>query len=598
MYSGVLVTVLALTLLAAVPGLSAARAEALNPWTETTSYPVSDYLSCVTSGGYVYCLSTEYSSATYYAAVSSSGVSAWTATTPYPTSIAGESCVTSGGYIYCVSGINGSLGPRPTQSVYYAPLSSSGIGAWSRTTNYPVGMIALSCTASGGYAYCVGGSETVGTLESNLVYYAPLSSSGVGAWAQTTNYPVTVADESCAASGSYIYCVGGWTALGPREVNATYSAPLSSGGVGSWSPGPVYPLGGQSNDTTLSCSTMAAYLYCVGGDSSSVYYANLPPSGAIGPWTSTANYPIHVASPSCIVAASTLTCIAGNAAQVYYTSAMPGDSRLTISTKDTNGNPISGYYTVVNESGSIAATGFTTATFTLTDGQGYTVQVDNYGSCHFDHWQDTGSKTFWRSVSITGDTQYTAVMNCGGGSQSSVTVQSTDQNGKTISGYYTALFQNGNEVDTGFTPATFSTTSGLTYSVQVSNYGSCSFVKWSDGVATDPRAFTASSGTTSFTAVYSCGSSSTSTIQVSTVNSMGTAITGYYITLWQSGAQIASCFSACSFTVNGGLTYQVEASSYGSESFSHWQNDGATGRETVNVPTMTTTISLTAVYSP
>jgi hypothetical protein len=51
--------------------------------------------------------------------------------------------------------------------------------------------------------------------------------------------------------------------------------------------------------------------------------------------------------------------------------------------------------------------------------------------------------------------------------------------------------------------------------------------------------------------------------------------------------------------VNDGQTYQVEAASYGAETFSHWQNDGATGRETVDVPgSGTVTISLTAVYSP
>jgi hypothetical protein len=100
----------------------------------------------------------------------------------------------------------------------------------------------------------------------------------------------------------------------------------------------------------------------------------------------------------------------------------------------------------------------------------------------------------------------------------------------------------------------------------------------------------------SFTAVYNC--SGTSAINVSTVNSAGTPITGYYTTLWQNGVQVNSCFSPCSFTVKGGQTYQVLADSYGSETFSHWQNDGATGYETVNVPSTGTTISLTAVYSP
>ena len=89
-----------------------------------------------------------------------------------------------------------------------------------------------------------------------------------------------------------------------------------------------------------------------------------------------------------------------------------------------------------------------------------------------------------------------------------------------------------------------------------------------------------------------------STINVSTVNSAAHPITDYYITLWQGGTQISSCFSACSFTVSSGQTYQVEAASYGTETFSHWQNDGGTGSETVVVPSTSTAISLTAIYSP
>src|SRR5438105_1590344 len=118
-----------------------ANAETLGSWTSTTSYPVRTNPVCVASGSYLYCLGGASSNDVKFALISSSGVGSWTATTSYPTAISGESCTTAGGYIYCVSGINGSLGPRPTDSVYYAPLSSSGVGPWTKTTNYPVGVI-------------------------------------------------------------------------------------------------------------------------------------------------------------------------------------------------------------------------------------------------------------------------------------------------------------------------------------------------------------------------------------------------------------------------------------------------------------------------
>ena len=73
---------------------------------------------------------------------------------------------------------------------------------------------------------------------------------------------------------------------------------------------------------------------------------------------------------------------------------------------------------------------------------------------------------------------------------------------------------------------------------------------------------------------------------------------GYYTTLWQNGNQLASCFSPCQFAVNNGQTYQIAVADYGSEYFAHWQ-DGSTSRfYTVNVPSTSTAISLTATYNP
>jgi Spherulation-specific family 4 len=189
-------------------------------------------------------------------------------------------------------------------------------------------------------------------------------------------------------------------------------------------------------------------------------------------------------------------------------------------------------------------------------------------------------------------------------SSSSVTVSAVDQDGTTLSGYYTTLSQGGSQVGTGFTPATFPTTAGQTYAVKVSNYGSCSFTSWQDtGSTSSLRTFTAASSALAYTAVYDCtnlapvGGSGTSTIAVSTVNSAGASISGYYISLWQNGAQLNSCFSECSFTVSSGQTYQVVASGYGGEAFSQWLG-GTSGALTVTTPAAGGTVSLTAVFSP
>jgi polyvinyl alcohol dehydrogenase (cytochrome) len=273
-------------------------------------------------------------------------------------------------------------------------------------------------------------------------------------------------------------------------------------------------------------------------------------------------------------------------------------SSLTVTSQNTNGQTITGYHDALyNSVGVVIASGFTPNTFATTAGLKYSVRVDNYGSCTFAKWSDGVTSNPRPFTATSSPLAFAAVYNCGT-TASSVAVSSTDQNGNPISGYYVALLQGGTVVASGFTPKTFSTTSGQTYGVQVDNYGGCTFTKWSDGVTSNPRTFTAGGGQTSFVAVYNCGGPTSSTITVTTVNGQGSTITGYYVTLWQNGAVIKSCFSTCTFTVNNGQTYQVGAASYGSETFNHWKNDGATGLETVVVPSTTTAISLSAVYSP
>jgi hypothetical protein len=595
-----------------------AHAETLGAWSPTSVYPAAPgATACAISAGYIYCIGG-YTSSTnaYFAAVSSSGIGSWIATTSYPITYAEggivmTSCLASGGYIYCVGGHSIGSGSEAIDSVYYAPLSSSGIGKWVATSDYPFAANSLSCAVSGGYIYCVGGAPN-GPYVTDAVYYASISSSGVGAWLATTSYPIPIYTQTCAIAGAYLYCVGGNTQQSSGVISGTdsvYYAPISAAGVGAWTSTTSYPdsAGGQ-----VCAISSYDYLYCVGGNSNSpgsygltsAYYAPASATG-VGAWVPTTSFPIGMSSDiagGCPTSGNYIYCVlnANYASFSYYAPvAPPPISSLSVDTVNTSDQVTSGFYTVIYQSGNLVGSGFSPAAFTLTNGQSYTVQVDDYGSCHFDHWADTGSTSASRAISIQGNTQITAVYNCSGASSSSVTINSVDQTGTAIFGYYTAISDSsGNVLASGFTTKTFSTTSGATYSIVADGYGSCTFAKWSDGVTSDPRTITGSSGSLSLTAVYSCGSAGPSTIDVSTVNSAGTPISGYYIGLWQNGVQLQSCFSSCSFTVGDGQTYQVVAASFGSETFSHWQNDGSTGAETVSVPSTGGTVGLTAVYTP
>jgi hypothetical protein len=149
----------------------------------------------------------------------------------------------------------------------------------------------------------------------------------------------------------------------------------------------------------------------------------------------------------------------------------------------------------------------------LNDGQTYSLEADSYGSCQFAYWLDSGSTNSVRTISIASDTQLTAVYNCGtgggGGNSPSVTIESVNQNGAPINGYWTVLYgPHGGQLATGYTTKTFSgLTSGTQYSVELDSYGSCQFSHWQDtSSGSYERSFTAS-GAQTFVGVYTCGSS-------------------------------------------------------------------------------------------
>ena len=103
-------------------------------------------------------------------------------------------CSIYNSYIYCV----GTYSASPYTQVYYAPVSSTGIGAWTSTTSYPVAMDYAGCSIYNGYIYCVGTYVSPYTQ----VYYAPVSSTGIGAWTSTTSYPVAMYWAYCEIPGS------------------------------------------------------------------------------------------------------------------------------------------------------------------------------------------------------------------------------------------------------------------------------------------------------------------------------------------------------------------------------------------------------------
>src|SRR5437667_82948 len=226
----------------------------LNSWSSTTNYPIGiEFPSCVVSSGFVYCIAGDNSSgltnAVYFAPLlPAGGAGSWSSSTSYPLRLQSQSCVTSSGFVYCIGGDTRGGLANSTSAVYFAALSSNGVGSWSPSTRYPTNIAGQSCVVDSGFVYCIAGENTTalpgggvrGTINS-AVYFAPLSSSGVGSWSSTTSYPTVIYTQSCALDSGFVYCIGGNNGSGVPS--------------GTWSNGVFFAsTSPNTTSTSISCS--------------------------------------------------------------------------------------------------------------------------------------------------------------------------------------------------------------------------------------------------------------------------------------------------------------------------------------------------------
>lgn len=88
-----------------------------------------------------------------------------------------------------------------------------------------------------------------------------------------------------------------------------------------------------------------------------------------------------------------------------------------------------------------------------------------------------------------------------------MTVESINQNGQVITGYYTVLrTHTGTKIASGYTTKTFTsgTTAGTQYEIELDSYGSCTFTNWQGTSNSGDLSFTATSGPQTFVGVYNC----------------------------------------------------------------------------------------------
>ena len=475
----ILVLFVAAALLASnqVRAQSQGQITGIGPWTEQTDYGASSGNtgsggvpilgeSCVTYSGYIYCVggqnimnvTSPNTSDVFYAPVSPSGtVGAWTETTDYGATsgtsgngglgVGWPSCVQYGGYIYC---FGGSASSGVVSKVYYAQLSSSGVGPWTETTDYGassgtlgsggVPAFQLACVVDSGYVYCTGSG-----FGTSKVFYAQLSPSGVGPWVETTDYGATsgktgsggiaIGSNACADSSGYIWCVGG--TVSGKPVSDVFYAPVNSSGVGAWTETTDYGAASGSSGTGgvpvygTSCVSWSGYIICVAGDTTAgnpintVAYAKdptgdpvelvwvVPPHGYT--WEGYWNFCEVSGSPTSAFA----LCYGGGAshgasAPIQTSSSTTTSSSTSTTTSTSSTAPLKvtpTLFTVLNPSATITAGGqaYDSAGFSVYQPSGGEVQYYRYSGPNC-----TGTKTALGdpvSVSKTAGAEYATVPN-------------------------------------------------------------------------------------------------------------------------------------------------------------------------------------------
>ncbi|MDE1869482.1 MAG: hypothetical protein KGH71_00655 [Candidatus Micrarchaeota archaeon] len=208
------------------------------------------------------------------------------------------------GSSYSISGSSVSYAAGGGGSGLSSGGSGGGSGAGNGATGSGVaGGAATANTGSGGGGGGSAGNGGAGGSGIVIIRFNALGNGTPGVTTSTTTSTTTT-------TISYIYCVGGQQS---SLYNNVYYAPLYSGAIGSWISTNSYPTVIEQN----SCSISGGYIYCVAGASPSgtnlVYYAPVYNSGGVGAWTSTNSYPLSAYGLGCQISNGHLDCAGGYA---------------------------------------------------------------------------------------------------------------------------------------------------------------------------------------------------------------------------------------------------------------------------------------------
>ena len=160
-----------------------------------------------------------------------------------PLAVSQAAVAVCSGCLVSMGGGTGASGSTPSTAVYVASWDSNTgtVGNWSAQTVLPVATFAAAAAASGTFVYMLGGLTGAGPVVSAAVYMASLSNGQLGSWSLVSNLPVALANCMVAVVNGWMVVMGGLNS-GLSGVSTVYFAPVNADGtLGAWQNGPSLP---------------------------------------------------------------------------------------------------------------------------------------------------------------------------------------------------------------------------------------------------------------------------------------------------------------------------------------------------------------------
>src|SRR3989475_1389680 len=389
---------------------------------------------------------------------------------------------------------NPSRAITPTQSTtltaYYSTSSTTTPPPSPTSPSSPTGLTATTVSSS---QINLSWTAPSGTISGYKIERSTSGGTFSTIVSNTATTATTYSDTGLASATQYTYRVSAINSVGTSSPSNTGSAttltPIPPSILINPTTGPAGSTIAVSGNTFLSNSAVT-----ISYDGAAVTTnPGTITTDSSGSFTATFTEPAPSTGSHTVIAKDAASGLAS--AQFTVTSTTTTIS-LTVNSVDLSGNSFTGQWvTLRNSSGNIIATGFTPATFSVTSGSQYTVFAANFQNIVFNHWSD-GNTNPSRTITPTQSTTLTAYYTIGT-TTVSVTVKSADLSGNLIKGMWVTLRDSsGNTIATGYTPKTFTVTSGAQYTIHAANFKHFVFNHWDDGSTNSWRTISTTQSTT------------------------------------------------------------------------------------------------------